>query len=165
MRTLALATQRPMSSFRFLRPSILLPVCLAFCVIPCHARKKTLPTRRWRADAPGCEFQRGDDGRYRWRMAGDNLDMTLLMDSQELSKSQHRLYKPVGVYLSVSYTGKDKFDFPADLRMEFVRHHNVVEESLDATEFATRIQNDVDTKVFDTEREIKRDTQHAEATT
>jgi hypothetical protein len=165
MRTLALATPRPMSFFRLLQQTLLLSLCLVVWVIPVCAKKKDLPARRWKTGAPGCEFQRGDDGRYRWRLVGDNLDMTLLMDSQELTKSQKRLYKPIGVYLSVTYTGKDKFDFPADLRMEFVRHHNVIEGSLDATAFSTRMQNDVDTKVFDTEREIKKHPEQAEEKT
>ena len=104
-------------------PSLLriaLVCCVILAAVPGHGKKKELPAIRWKAGAPGCEFQRGDDGRYRWRMVGDDLDVTLLMDSQELAKSQHRLYKPLGVYMSVSYTGQDKFDFPADLRMEFV---------------------------------------------
>ena len=117
------------------------------------------------AGAPGCEFVRTDDGRYRWRMFGDDLDMTVIMDSQELSKSQHRLYKPLAVYLSVTYTGHGKFDFPADLRMQFVRHHNVIEGFLDPTEFSTQMQNDVDTKVFDTEREIKKHPEQTQAKT
>lgn len=132
---------------------------------PGYAKKKELPARRWKADAPGCEFQRGEDGRYRWRMVGDDLDMTLLMDSQELSKSEHRLKKPLAVYMSVSYTGSGKFEFPADLRMEFLRHHNVIEGTLDPTEFSTSLQNDVDTLVFDTEREIRKHPEKSEETT
>ena len=98
-------------------------------------------------------------------MVADDLDMTLLMDSQELVKSRHRLYKPLGLYMSVTYTGTDKFDFPADLRMEFVRHHNVSEGLLDPTAFSTKMQNDVDTLVFDTEREIKKHPEKAEEKT
>src|SRR6266581_4299946 len=139
--------------------------CLMVSAIPCHAKKKQLPAVRWKAGAPGCEFQRGDDGRYRWRFVGDDLDMTLLMDSQELAKSLHRLYKPLGVYMSVTYTGPGKFEFPADLRMEFVRHHNVSEGFLDPAEFSTKMQNDVDTLVFDTEREIKKHSETAEEKT
>ncbi len=161
MDTLALATTRPMLSFRFLQRCLLLSLCLTFCVLPCPAKKKELPARRWKAGALGCEFQRGDDGRYRWHMVGDDLDMTLLVDSQELSNSRRRINQPLGVFLSVTYTGSTKFDFPADVRMEFVRHHNVIEGSLDPTRYSTRLQNDVDTEVFDTEREIKKHPEQA----
>jgi hypothetical protein len=150
---------------RLSRRSLSLVFCVLLSAFPCHAKKKQLPAVRWKAGAPGCEFQRTDDGHARWRMTGDDLDITLLMDSQELAKSRRRLYKPLGVFMSVTYTGKGKFDFPADLRMEFVRHLNVNEGYLDPTEFSTRMQNDVDTKVFDTEREIKKKPETAEAKT
>ncbi len=150
---------------RFSLAKIALACCVVLAAVPGYAKKKPLPAVRWKAGAPGCEFQRGDDGRYRWRFIGSDLDMTLLMDSQELTKSQHRLYKPLGVYMSVTYTGQAKFEFPADLRMEFVRHHNVIEGFLDPTEFSTKMQNDVDTLVFDTEREIKKHPEKAEEKT
>jgi hypothetical protein len=149
----------------FSQRCLVLALCLALTALPSHAKKKDLPALRWQAGAPGCEFERREDGRYRWRLVGGDLDMTLLMDSQELVKSQHRLYKPLGVYMSVTYSGAGKFEFAADLRMEFVRHHNVSEGSLDPTEFSTRMQNDVDTLVFDTEREIKKHPERAEEKT
>lgn len=147
------------------RVFFLLALGLSLSASPCYARKKELPALRWTAGAPGCEFQRGDDGRYRWRMVADDLDMTVLMDSQELSKSRHRLYKPLGVYFSVSYTGHGQYNFPADLRMEFVRHHNVIEGILDHKDFSTKMQNDVDTLVFDTEHEIKKHPERMESKT
>jgi SAM-dependent methyltransferase len=154
-----------MPYIRFSQRNFALALCLVLTAIPSAAKKKNLPAVRWKAGAPGCEFERRDDGRYVWRMVGDDLDISLLMDSQELVKSQHRLYKPLGVYLSVTYTGSGKFEFPADLRMEFVRHHNVSEGFLDPTEFSTRMQNDVDTLVFDTEHEIKKHPEKAEEKT
>jgi len=154
-----------MSRPRNWQPQFVLLLALMLWAAPAFSKKKQLPAVRWQPNAPGCEFQRGDDGRYRWRFVRDDLDMTLLVDSQELTKSRHRLYKPLGVYMSVTYTGKDKFDFPADLRMEFLRHHNVIEGFLDPTEFTTKMQNDVDTEVFDTEREIKKHPEQDEAKT
>ena len=145
-----------MASHRVSSVGLVFALCLVLTTIPIAAKKKNLPAVRWKSGAQGCEFERRDDGRYVWRMKGDDLVVNLLMDSQELTKSQHRLYKPLGVFLSVTYTGQSKFEFPADLRMEFVRHHNVSEGFLDPTEFSTRMQNDVDTLVFDTEREIKK---------
>jgi hypothetical protein len=130
-----------------------------------HAEKKTLPAVRWTAAAPGCEFLRGDDGRYRWRMVGDDLDLTLLVDSQELSKSRRRFYHVLGVHFSVTYTGQGKFEFPADLRMDFLRHHEIREGYLDPTRFSTRLQNDLDTLVFETERKIKKNPEKTEEKT
>ena len=130
-----------------------------------HAKTKTLPAVRWTAGAPGCEFQSGDDGRYRWRMVGDDLEMTLLVDSQELSKSRRRFYHVLGVYVSVTYTGQGKFEFPADLRMDFLRHHEIREGYLDPTHFSSRLQSDIDTLVFETERKIKKNPETTEEKT
>jgi len=130
----------------------------------CRAEKK-LPAVRWTANTPGCEFHRDDDGRYRWRMVGDDLDLTLLIDSQELAKSRRRFYHVLSVYVGVTYTGKKSFEFPADVRITFLRHHNVTEAYLDPTELQTRLQNDIDTMVFHTEREIKKNPDQKEEKT
>jgi hypothetical protein len=149
----------------FWQPKLALVLCLLLAAPLSQAREKQLPAVRWTDGAPGCEFQRGDDGRYRWRMVGDNLDLTLLVDSQELSKSRRRFYHVLGVYMSVTYTGQGKFEFPADLRMHFLRHHEIREGYMDPTEFSTRLQNDVDTLVFDTERTIKKNPEKTEEKT
>ncbi len=141
---------------RLLRAVVALALCTALLPTLGHAKKKQLPVVRWTAGAPGCSFERGEDGRYRWTMSDKDLDVTLLVDSQELTKSRRRFYHVLGLYISVTYKGPDKFEFPADLRMDFVRHHNVLEGYEDPTELQTRLQNDVDTKIFVTERQIKK---------
>ena len=89
-------------------------------------------------------------------MTGPDLTVTLLVDSQELAKSRQRFYQLLGLYVSVTYTGRDKFEFPANLRIDFVRHHDVLEGYEDPSELSNKLQNDIDTKVFETERQIKR---------
>lgn len=122
-----------------------------------YAKKKPeRPTVRWTAGAPGCSFERGDDGRYRWTMSDNDLALTLIVDAQELTKSRHRFYHVLGVYLSVNYKGAGNFEFPAGLRMDFVRHHDVVEGYMDPAALQNRLQNDVDSLVFETERQIKK---------
>src|SRR6266536_1872727 len=158
-------TLASMSSPRTLCMSLALALGMIATAPLGHAEKKTLPAVRWTAGAPGCEFQRGDDGRYRWRMVGNDLELTLLVDSQELSKSRRRFYHLLGVYLSATYTGQSKFEFPADLRMDFLRHHEIRESYLDPTRLSTRLQNDVDTLVFETERKIKKNPEQAEEKT
>ncbi len=131
-----------------------------------HAAKtKPLPSVRWTAGSPGCTFARGDDGRYRWTMTGNDLTITLLVDSQELAKSRRRFYQLLGAYVSVTYTGQDKVQFPADVRIDFIRHHDVLEPYMDPTELSNKLQNDIDTKVFDTERQIKKNPKIAEEKT
>jgi len=135
-------------------------LALAVCAILSPALgvagKQQLPAVRWTAGSPGCTFERRDDGKYLWTMTGSDLTITLLVDSQELTKSRRRFYRLLGMYLSVTYTGQDKFEFPADVRIDFVRHHDVLEAYMDPTELSNQLQNDVDTKVFETERQIKK---------
>jgi len=156
---------------RFFRATLAFPVsAILFCAILLpmlsHAsKKKELTAVRWTAGAPGCSFERGDDGRYRWTMTGKDLTVTLLVDSQELTKSRRRFYHLLGVYVAVTYTGQDKFEFPADLRIDFVRHHDVLEGFQDPTELSNKLQNDVDTEIFQTERQIKKNPKIAEEKT
>lgn len=147
---------------------LIVPCAIVWCAISptvSYAKKKDLPTVRWTAGAPGCTFERRDDGKYLWTMTGTDLTVTLLMDSQELAQSRHRFYHLLGAYLSVTYTGQNKFEFPADVRIDFVRHHDVVEPSKDPAELSTKLQNDVDTKIFETERQIKKHPNIAEEKT
>lgn len=156
-------------------PGFRLPPSFAFCaLLLCallspmltHAeKKKQLPAVRWTAGAPGCTFERRDDGKYSWTMTGSDLTVKLLVDSQELAQSRHRLFHLLGAFVSVTYTGQDKFEFPADVRIDFVRHHDVQEAYEDPKELSEKLQNAVDTKIFDTERQIKKNPQIAEEKT
>jgi len=155
------------SMFRFVfwRLAIFLAVLGALSATQASARQKQLPAVQWTAGAPGCTFERGDDGRYQWTMTGNDLTVTLLVDSQELTKSRRRFYHLLGMYVSVTYTGHEKFEFPADVRIDFVRHHDVVEAYMDPAELSNKLQNDIDTLVFETERQIKKDPKVAEEKT
>ncbi len=147
---------------RFFRAKLAFPICaILSCAILSPtlsqaSKKKELPAVRWTAGAPGCTFERTDDGHYRWTMSGRDLSVALVVDSQELAKSRHRFYHLLGAYISVTYTGQDKFEFPADVRIDFVRHHDILEGYMDPTELSNKLQNDIDTKVFETERQIKK---------
>src|SRR5205085_416711 len=69
-----------MSRPRNWQPQFVLLLALMLWAAPAFSKKKQLPAVRWQPNAPGCEFQRGDDGRYRWRFVRDDLGMTLLWD-------------------------------------------------------------------------------------
>jgi hypothetical protein len=140
--------------------------CTILSAVPgSAANKKQLPSVRWTAGAPGCKFERTDDGHYRWTMTDKDLTAVLMTDAQELGKSRHRFYGLLGVYVAVTYTGQDKFEFPADVRVEFSRHHDYSEVLYDPSELSTKLQNDEDTFVFETERKIKKDPKIADAQT
>lgn len=153
-----------MASSRLIWAKVALAGCVILLPIFGHA-KKQLPVVRWTAGAPACRFERGDDGRYRWTMTGSDVTITVLVDSQELSQSRRRFYHLLGVYVSVTYSGQNKFDFPADVRIDFVRHHDFVEVYEDPRDLANRLQNDIDSKIFETERQIKKDPKIADEKT
>src|SRR4029077_3691771 len=88
-----------------------------------------------------------------------------LVDSQELTKSRRRFYHLLGVYVSVTYTGQNRFEFPADVRIAFVPQHYVLECFMDPTELSTKLQNDVDTRVVESERQIKKNPKISEEKT
>jgi hypothetical protein len=140
--------------------------CTILSPTPGYAwKKKDLPTVRWTTGAPGCTFERRDDGKYSWTMIGRDLTITLLMDSQELAKSRHRFYHLFGGFISVTYTGQARFAFPADVRLDFVRHHDFVEAYEDPAALSLKLQKAVDTKVFETERQIKKNPKIADEKT
>lgn len=150
-------------------------VALPICVILCDAilsptlvhasKKKQLPIVRWSAGEPCCTFERRDDGKYGWTMTGYDLTIKLLVDSQELAQSHHRFYRLFGAFISVTYNGQGKFEFPADVRIDFVRHHDVLEGYEDPSELSNKLQNDIDTQIFETERQIKKNPNTSEEKT
>ena len=146
-----------MRRFRFSQVAAL-AFCATSLITFARAKKKPeLPTVRWTADAPGCSFERGTDGRERWTMGDKDFDMTMLVDSQELTKSLHHgFYRVFAVYLAVTYKGTISFEFPADLRLDYVRHHDVIQHVMDPAMLQNKLQNDLDSKVFETERQIKK---------
>ena len=146
----------PKAIFSPLTAIPLLACALLFPMQGYAKKKPEMAIIRWTAGAPGCTFERGDDGRLRWTMSDKDLDVTLLVDSQELTKSRHRFYHLFGVYTSVLYKGQGNLELTDDLRLQFLRHHELMESSLDPAQLQTRLQNDLDTLVFDTERQIKK---------
>jgi hypothetical protein len=51
------------------------------------------------------------------------------------------------------------------VRIDFVRHHDFLEAFEDPGQLSRRLQNDVDTKIFQTERQIKKDPKIADEKT
>ena len=147
-----------MKSYLISRFMVLLAFCAAILPTCAHAKKKhPLPTLRWTEAAPGCSFERDTQGRLHWTLTDKDFDLNLIVDPQELSKSLHHgFYRTFAVYLAFNYRGTGNFDFPADLRLDYVRHHDVIETTMDPALLQNKLQNDLDTKVFDTEREIKK---------
>ena len=142
------------------RARLVLPVLLAASsigVAPAAGGKTTAVAVRWAEGQPGCTFDRGDDGKYRYGLWKDDVGMTLAIDSQELQKVHRRIEKMVSVLLTVRYRGKGSLDFKTDhISLEFVSHYHVIHETLDPDELATALQSKADFLSDETEREISK---------
>src|SRR3974390_1184034 len=119
--------------------------------------KSRIPAVRWDEERPGCTFSRGDDGRFRYGLWLDDIGITLAVDSQELEKVHRRQEPFFGVLLNVRYRGHASLDLATDnISLEFVKHFQVVQTSLDPDAFSDKVQNDADELDHQTAREVEK---------
>ncbi len=87
-----------------------------------------------------------------------------VVDSQELEKVRRRHEPFFGVLLSVRYRGQGALDVSAEnSSLEFVKHFQVVQPSLDPDDFSARVQNDADELDHQTAREIEKHPEQKES--
>lgn len=122
------------------------------------AKDKSSPVSlRWAEGAPGCNFSRDDDGKYRYALWTDDYGIILAVDSQELDKIHHRVEPFFGVHITIRYRGKEALAVdPGRATLEFVKHFKVIQTSLDPEAFAARVQNDADELEYQTKREVRK---------
>src|SRR5437773_10290768 len=114
-------------------------------------------TVRWAEGKPGCSFTRGDDWKYRYGLWSDDMGITLAVDSRELHRAQHRFDPFLGVLLIFRYKGPNTLQVRNDnIRLEFVKHSNVVQTNLDPEDFSAQYQEDVDALVKEKKRQLKK---------
>ncbi|MGA9040436.1 MAG: hypothetical protein WB421_07865 [Terriglobales bacterium] len=125
---------------------------------PVSAKDKTsLPTLVWAADKPGCSFSRGEDGKYRYDLKADNLEITLAVDSREVQEIRRRPVPVLGVFATFHYQGQKSMDInPDKLTLEFLLHSKVVQNALQLGGLAARLQKDIDEITDQTEHEVRK---------
>lgn len=103
------------------------------------------PTLRWADGAPGCSIRRSEDGRTYYKLATAGFEMTLGVDNQELEKVRHRAIPVLGVLLSLRYQGSDSVALaPSQSTLEFSKHFQVVQRSLDPDTLLQQLQQAMD---------------------
>lgn len=122
------------------------------------------PVLRWEETRPGCTFSRTEDGKYHYGLWSDDVGITVAVDSQELEKV-HRRHEPFfGVLLNVRYRGNGALEVSAEnISLEFVKHFQVVQTSLDPDDFSERVQNDADELDHQTAREVEKHPEQKES--
>jgi hypothetical protein len=115
------------------------------------------PVLRWDEARPGCTFSRTEDGKYHYGLWSDDVGITVAVDSQELEKVRRRHEPFFGVLLSLRYRGQGTLVVSAEnISLEFVKHFQVVQTSLDPDDFSAQVQTDADELDHQTAREIEK---------
>ena len=137
---------------------ISLALCAMIAAPASFAKKKEgPPTTRWAEGNPGCTFERGEDGRYRYGIWADDVGVTVSVDSQELQHVRERLMPVFGVLVTAKYRGNNSMILRTDqATLEFLSHSHVLHSSLDPNGVAARLQSDSETMQEETARELKK---------
>lgn len=115
--------------------------------------KSPVPTLRWTADTANCTFRESDDGRTYYGVAHGDFDVMLAVDRQELEKIPHRARPMFGVFVSFQYKGQKQFDVQQNrFSLEFTKHFQVVQTSLDPDDTLKKLQENVDDLTDEVER-------------
>jgi len=111
------------------------------------------PTLRWADGAPSCTLRRGDDGRTYYGVSSADFEIRLGVDNQELEMVRRRTIPMIGVLVSVTYKGTEPLPLSAGRSaLEFVKHHQVVQSSLDPDTMLQQLQQNMDDLTDEIER-------------
>jgi len=125
---------------------------------PLTAKDKTpVPTVIWATEKPGCSFSRGEDGKYRYDLKADKLEITLAVDSREVQEIRRRPVPVLGVFATLHYRGQQSINInPDKLTLEFLLHSKIVQNALEPGGLAARLQKDSDELTHQTEHEVRK---------
>ena len=145
---------------------------LAFCLYTGHVRltiaiafvlflssvayaadKPSIPVLRFAEGSPNCTVRATDDGHVYYSISSGDYEITLGVDRQELEKVKHRVIPMLGVLLSFKYKGDKKFEVQQNrFTLEFVKHFQVVQSSLDPDVMLQNLQQHTDDYTDEVER-------------
>jgi hypothetical protein len=103
------------------------------------------PALRWTEGRPNCSVRVADDGHIYYGISSADYEITMVLDRQELEKVPHRTIPMLGLFLSFHYKGSGLFRVAQDkFTLEFVRHHHVMQHSLNPAAMLTTLDTDRD---------------------
>lgn len=118
----------------------------------------------WTEGAPGCTFNRGEDGTYRYGFVDGDLGITVAVDSQELEKTRRRVMRVFAVLLTIRYRGTSPLSVSRkNISLDFVGHSHITQASLDPDDLSARIQVNKNSFIDEIEREIHKHPEKREA--
>lgn len=138
---------------------LLIAACLlsGFAAARPSDQKSKAPAVRWDEQYPGCTISRTNDGKYLYGLWSGDVGVTLAIDAQELEKVRHRHEPFFAVLLKIRYRGQAKLEVGTEnITLQFLKHFQVTQTSLDPDTFAERVQTDADEVDHETAREIEK---------
>jgi len=129
---------------------LLLPMLATFALA---SNPAPVPTLRWTAETANCSFREGDDGRTYYGLVSGDFEVMLAVDRQELEKIPHRAKPMLGVFLTLHYKGGQQFQVQQNrYTLEFTKHFQVLQTSLDPDDILKHLQENVDDMTDEVER-------------
>lgn len=138
--------------------ALAIAIVIAFLLtVSGFAKDKKIPAVRWVEGNPGCTFEPGEDGKYRYGMWYEDAGVVMAVDSQELEKVHRRREPFFAVFLTIRYRGKASLEVTTDeISLQFMKHFQVIQTSLDPDDFSDKVQNDADTLNDQSAREVEK---------
>ena len=125
------------------------------CTAAQPSDQKSKPAVRWNEESHGCTFSRTDDGKYVYGLWSDDVGVSLAIDSQELEKVRRRHEPFFAALIKVRYRGQGMLEVGTEnITLQFLKHFQVTQTSLDPDAFAEKIQSDADEVDRETTREV-----------
>jgi hypothetical protein len=115
------------------------------------------PIVRWNDEKTGSTFSQDSDGKYRYGLWSGDVGVVLAIDAREVQIIRHRIEPIFAVLLTIRYRGASSLDAgPEAITLQFVKHFEVVQTSLDPDDYSQKIQSDADTFDDETRRETEK---------
>jgi hypothetical protein len=152
-------------SFACVDPSVCRCCCILLIALstlvapPLDAKTKSPGPEvvRWTGGKAGCSFSSTDDGKYHYGLKDSDLEINIAVDAQETEKVHHRPLPIFAVQIQAHYTGQGALDLKTGrISLEFVKHYQVVNTSLDPDELGARIQSDADNLSDEIQHQVRK---------
>lgn len=146
-------TLAPASILAFVRLTSGIVVTLILVSAALAGEKPQVPVIRFAEGSPNCAVRVAEDGHVYYSLSNGDYEIMLSLDRQELEKVQHRVLPMLGVLLTFKYTGAKTLEVQQNrFTLEFVKHFQVVQSSLDPDLMLQNLQQHIDDYTDEVER-------------
>ena len=135
----------------------LLWITCAFSTFCTASKKPSKQAIRWQEGAPECALIKTPDGFYHYILGYETLSINLAIDNQELEKTRRTAEHVFGVIVTLKNRGSLPIQVGPDyMSLELTQHFKVRLSPIDPSTFSSRIQDESDELVHQSERQLKK---------